>query len=599
MRKNRQLLISKCIKLLYIFIVLHTSLTFADDTHDWKSEWALDDYFKISIDTEGYHLPTSIAFIPNPGNGPKDPLYFVTELRGRVKVVTNDRSVYTFAEDFFRLKPSRELPAVDGENGLAGICLESENGYVFVTFAYQDANNIIKNNVVRFETKPKTFSLKPSSITDFSHVFAGDDSTYSHQIGPCQVYDNLIYVSVGDGQKILKSQQLDSTLGKIVRMTLDGEPAKTNPFYFDDGLDSSRNYVWAYGLRNPFGLRIVHGRVFVSDNGNNVDRFLEVHEGENYLWDGADWSIGTNADVVFAPSVVPVQIDYYQEDLDIFPDRYRGKFYLALGGDLKSEGPGKVGDRSVVMLDFSFQEDRMLSVPKHFLKYRGEGLQLIVGLGIGPDGLYIVPLFSDKNGQSAILKIEYDESNSHPYKISNESIVHVLLASKGCSGCHTSEGWGWGNVGPNLDREPLIARLKARLNSGNYIESVKELDKLDLEPYNSYKDARREVLEKKGNDKVWTWVKYHLLEPKFDNPVSRMPNVGLTEDEAILLTEFFLKEKSIESNLYHILNSLIPFLRYRHIVYSFILGVSLAFLFLTFCLIAVYVFKKRKLRKAA
>ncbi len=276
MKKNRQLLISKCIKLLYICIVLHTSLTFADDTPDWKSDWALDDFFSISIDTEGYHLPTSIVFVPNPGNGSKDPLYFVTELRGKVKVVTNDRSVYTFAEDFFSLKPARELPEIEGEVGLAGICLDPVNGYVFVTFAYQDSNNILRNNVVRFESKPGTFSIKPESWITFSDIFSAEESGVSHQIGPCQVYNNLLYVSVGDGNHSLNSQRLDSILGKIIRLTLDGEPPQSNPFYVDDNVENPRNYVWAYGLRNPFGLRIVNGRVFVSENGRAVDRFLEV-----------------------------------------------------------------------------------------------------------------------------------------------------------------------------------------------------------------------------------------------------------------------------------------------------------------------------------
>ncbi|MCI0481371.1 MAG: hypothetical protein L0213_07270, partial [Candidatus Dadabacteria bacterium] len=61
----------------------------------------------MAIDTEGYSFPTSIAFVPEPGSGPRDPLYFVTELRGRVKVVTNDRSVHTFAEDIFRFEPAQ------------------------------------------------------------------------------------------------------------------------------------------------------------------------------------------------------------------------------------------------------------------------------------------------------------------------------------------------------------------------------------------------------------------------------------------------------------------------------------------------------------
>src|SRR5687768_12802598 len=72
---------------------------------DWRSEWAAAPGFAVSIDTKDYEYPTSIAFVPDPGEGPKDALYFVTELKGRVKVVTNDRSVYTFAENFYEIQP--------------------------------------------------------------------------------------------------------------------------------------------------------------------------------------------------------------------------------------------------------------------------------------------------------------------------------------------------------------------------------------------------------------------------------------------------------------------------------------------------------------
>jgi hypothetical protein len=121
-----------------LFIFFFYSLSSpADEKFDWRSDWSLKENFDISIDTEGYRFPTAIAFVPNPGNGPKDPLYFVTELRGKVKVVTNDRTVYTFAEDFFTFKPLEELPSQSGESGLAGICLDPENGYLFVTFVYK------------------------------------------------------------------------------------------------------------------------------------------------------------------------------------------------------------------------------------------------------------------------------------------------------------------------------------------------------------------------------------------------------------------------------------------------------------------------------
>ena len=57
------------------------------------------------------------------------------ELRGLVKAVTNDRSVLAFAEITYDLEPAFELPEKGGEVGMAGICLDPEYGYIFVTLA--------------------------------------------------------------------------------------------------------------------------------------------------------------------------------------------------------------------------------------------------------------------------------------------------------------------------------------------------------------------------------------------------------------------------------------------------------------------------------
>src|SRR3990167_8734674 len=166
---------------LFVVLAVYCHPCAADENHDWRNDWGLREDFDIAIDTEGYHFPVSIAFVPEPGSGPKDPLYFVTELRGRVKVVTNDRSVYTFAEDFINFTPPKELPNASGENGLTGICLDPENGYVFVTFVYQDENNILRNNIARFDSTPVTFSQKPLSMTTFTDVLSREGSSPSHQ----------------------------------------------------------------------------------------------------------------------------------------------------------------------------------------------------------------------------------------------------------------------------------------------------------------------------------------------------------------------------------------------------------------------------------
>ncbi len=583
MNRNYKLcLIAVC--LLFLFGGHNVPLSRAKDSFDWRNDWEVEKNFTISIDTKGYHFPTAIAFVPNPGKGPKDPLYFVTELRGKIKVVTNDRTVYTFAEDFFKLNPKEDLPAYTGESGLAGICLDPVHGYVFVTFAYQDSNYILRNNIIRFQSEAGTFSIKPISELAFTEIFSSEMSSPSHQIGPCQVYDNTLYVTVGDGEMYSKSQNIDSILGKIIRMNLDGEPVRSNPFYVDDDVKKARNYVWAYGFRNPFGLKIVDGRVFVAENGGGVDRFLEVIEGGNYLWDGNDWSISTNADFVFAPSVGVVQLDYYPADLDIFPEEFRGRFYLALCGDLQHAGPQLAGGKSIVTLDFGFKENKLLSRPVHFLKYRGKGDQLVVGLGIGPDGLYFAPLLPNQDDLSAIFKVSYDKGSTYPYLIGNESDAGMLMTDHGCYGCHVINGWGWSNKGPNLDRELLVKRLQERLNSPEYVESVKKLDQSGYEPYKGSVKDRNEVLSKEGMDRVTTWVKYHILEPKFDNPGSQMPNMGLTANEAEFLADFLVNQKNepepgLKEVLWGLANGHFPVPRYRYFVYSFFLGVFVSFLF--------------------
>ena len=49
--------------------------------HDWRTDWEVAEGFAISMDTDDYRWPTALAFIPSPGPDPKDPLYFVTELK--------------------------------------------------------------------------------------------------------------------------------------------------------------------------------------------------------------------------------------------------------------------------------------------------------------------------------------------------------------------------------------------------------------------------------------------------------------------------------------------------------------------------------------
>ena len=480
-------------------------------TFDWETDWAVERGFNITVDAQGLQFPTAIVFIPNPGDSPKDPLYFVTELPGGIKVVTNDRTVFTFAEDFFIRHPQRVVPVLDEEVGMAGICLAPEHGQVFVTFSYHDADDILRNNIVRFQSSPETFSLTPTSLVYFTEIFDSYPSLRSHQIGPCQVRGDLLYVSVADGGQQDQSQVLDSVLGKVLRMDLDGRPAPENPFYEDANIENSRNYVWASGLRNPFGLEIVGDGVFVADNGPDVDRFIQLEEGGNYLWDGTNASIGTNADAVFYPGRGVAHMEHYPPVSNLFPDQFRNNFFMTMTGNPLVR---REGFPAIWAVPYDPTQGELSAVPRPVLRFRGGQVQVLSALGFGPDGLYFAPLLPNKAGFNGVYKITYEPETEYPFTLKEESNPVVLMNTLGCFACHSLSENRRGTIGPTLDQDVLVPRLESRLNSHEYAATLREVDELELEPFASFRDARHAVDQAQGLDKIRTWLYYRILEPR-------------------------------------------------------------------------------------
>ena len=62
------------------------SLDAQNGAADWRADWSVAEGFTLRRDASGFRFPTAIAFVPQPGRAPGDPLYFVTELQGAIKV---------------------------------------------------------------------------------------------------------------------------------------------------------------------------------------------------------------------------------------------------------------------------------------------------------------------------------------------------------------------------------------------------------------------------------------------------------------------------------------------------------------------------------
>ena len=156
---------------------------------DWRDDYEVAEGFRLDVDADNFRFPTSIAVVPNPGESPDSPLYYVTEIRGRVRVVTKNRSVHTFAEIFFDLEPMAELPNEAGGISMAGLCLEPNNGYVFVSYAYQDELGYYRNGLSRFQSEPG--------------VFCNPRITSSLIVTPCSAAVIFAFLNISSGISML------------------------------------------------------------------------------------------------------------------------------------------------------------------------------------------------------------------------------------------------------------------------------------------------------------------------------------------------------------------------------------------------------------
>jgi aldose sugar dehydrogenase len=151
-----------------------------------------------------------------------------------------------------------------------------------------------------------------------------------------------LFISSGDRQKFDPAQDLNSNLGKIVRLFPDGSTPKDNPFY--DAAKPVRSQIWSMGHRNPMGLSFDDkGQLWNHEMGpSGGDELNRVKRGANFGWpkasngdhyDGGDIpdhkvGDGFEAPALFwNPSISPGGLAFYKGDS--FP-AWRGS--LLLGG---------------------------------------------------------------------------------------------------------------------------------------------------------------------------------------------------------------------------------------------------------------------------
>jgi len=342
-----------------------------------RESWWVFPGFEIEVVATGLDLPVNLAFVPNPSEAPKAPLLYVTELYGQIKVITNDWTVQTYANNLLNYQPDHQFPG-SGESGATGICVEPKTNDLFVSMLYTD-NGEIKGKVIR------TSSSNGLQISSMETVIDNIPSTTkAHQIQAVSIgFDGKLYVNVGDGGAYEMAQVDDDLRGKILRMNLDGTIPDDNP--------TLKSYVYAKGFRNPFGAawRKSDQSLYVSINGPDRDDVVaKVKSGNNHGW---PQTMRENAIFCWEYTQAPTALDFMQDGQ--FADEFHDDLFVALFGNSYMKGRDIKGKKIVKM---KLNPDGSgVDAYDEFVTYIGNGAASPCGLAFGPGGLY----FSDLHGE--------------------------------------------------------------------------------------------------------------------------------------------------------------------------------------------------------
>ncbi len=357
--------------------------------------WTVQAGFAVDVVASGFKLPVNIAFVPQPGGAPEDPRFYVSELYGSIKVVANDGTVSDYATDLLNYDPGGGFPGA-GEQGLSGLVVDPTSGDLIAAMLH-DAGGPHYPRVVRCTSVD---GGKTAASQTILLDMVGESQGQSHFISTLTIGpDGRLYVHMGDGFDASRAQDLSSFRGKVLRMELDGRPATDNPYYdLADGIDAT-DYVYSWGVRNPFGgrWRALDGRYYEVENGPSRDRMAILEAGKNLGWDGSNGSMALNAIYSWLPSHGPVNIAFVEPGLFGGSEFPASKFHHAFvteSGPTYAKGRQALGKRIV---EFEIDPSGVVvGGPLTLVEYDGNGRASAAGLAAGPDGLYFTDLYKDQ-----------------------------------------------------------------------------------------------------------------------------------------------------------------------------------------------------------
>jgi len=237
------------------------------------SALAQEPYPFVSTPIAEFNEPWALEFLP-------DGRLLITEKSGTIQLVTQDgkKTEVTGA------------PTVDYffQGGMGDIVLHPDfarNQQIYISYVEAGPNETRGAVVAR-----GTLNLDKPAVENLQVIWRALPKVegglhFSHRI--TFDADGLMFVSAGERNnnaetpELSPAQNLDMTLGKILRLNDDGTPAAGNPYASQGGPAAE---VWSYGHRNPLGIAFdPQGQLWnIEMAPRGGDELNLVEEGANY-----------------------------------------------------------------------------------------------------------------------------------------------------------------------------------------------------------------------------------------------------------------------------------------------------------------------------
>ncbi|ALN62542.1 soluble aldose sugar dehydrogenase yliI [Lysobacter antibioticus] len=235
-------------------------------THQLNSELG---EVRVTEIASGLEHPWAVALLPDGG-------FLVTERAGRLRRIGADGAISA---------PIAGVPAVwaEGQGGLLDVVLSPDfasSQRIYLSYAEPGDDGSAGTAVA-------SATLGDAALADVKVIYQQQPKLVGpNHFGSRLAFDKQghIFITQGERQQRMASQELDKLQGKLVRLNLDGSVPEDNPFV---GRQDARPEIWSYGHRNMQSLAVDPrtGTVWEAEHGpRGGDEINLPQPGKNYGW---------------------------------------------------------------------------------------------------------------------------------------------------------------------------------------------------------------------------------------------------------------------------------------------------------------------------